>query len=563
MHDERPSAPRRSFTEEIADLDKDILRLLLRRHNVLQKLRAAKGMTKSRAPLDPKSEQELRAAWERNAARISRDPLVGRQLFSLIQELSFLPKPVPGEEERPPFGLAPARRPVNLRLPGSKACRRVRLYLALAAGSGQGLRIRHTLLNDPLIECVKAFNQAGARLTREEEEDAVLARPGLPLTLPDAVIFVGDDALNFHLLLGHYLLRPSHAKFTGDVGLKLCDLSALRRFTPDLGARLTNVVPKSDGLPVRVEASGLLPEEAAIPADLPDDAVTGLLMAAACGPHPLTFDLSAHARADALLEEALDVLRACKVEATLTGQRVRIAPGVSLPDAPRIGMDLLLAGNLLALPAFAGGRVELTGIWPDCAPARRLEQLLKDAGLTVARTAEGICAQGPDTPEAPALPDCADLLPRFAPLALALAVLPALLGRECALPALPPAPEHFDYADFTEALGLRSEHGKLLPPERGVAKSAPPRPASTPAEVLALALCAFARPRLTLADPGVITALWPQFWALYNSLPDPEAARAARAAQQAENNHDAPRRKRLRVDHYAPATGTTPDGTER
>ena len=274
MH-EKSARPRRTFTEEITDIDRNILKLLLKRHNLLQRLATHQGRP------DAKTEQQLRAAWEKNATRISRDPKVTRQLFYLLQEVHFLPKPDPDDEPRQAFGLAPLRQPVNLSMPGPKACRRTRLYLALAAGSGQPLRIDDILLNDPLTECVKVFNQAGGQLAWQED-GSVLARAGEPLPLPDKVIFLGDDSLNFHLVLGHYLGRPSHAKFTGDSKLKLSDFSALRRFAPLLGARLTNAIPKTDGLPIRLEASGMLPQELIIPADLPADAVTGLLLAAPC-----------------------------------------------------------------------------------------------------------------------------------------------------------------------------------------------------------------------------------------------------------------------------------------
>lgn len=545
------------------DIDRDILKLLLRRHNVLQKLRAAKGGSQGRsgAQTDAKTEQALRAAWESNASRISRDPQVTRRLFSLLQELHFLPRPEPGEEQRPAFGLAPVDRPVRLEMPGPRACRRVRLYLALAAGSGQALRMGDTLLNDPLIECVKAFNQAGARLAREED-GAVLARPGDPLPLPDKVIFVGNDALNFHLLLGHYLLRPSHAKFTGDTELKLADFSAVRRFLPLLGARLTSVIPKSDGLPVRLEASGMLPESVAVPSDLPDDAVTGLLAAAPCAPQALSFDLSAHARAELLLGEMLDIFRECGVRFEQNGRKLRVEPGLKMPPEPPVGMDLLLAANLLALPAFSGGSVRLTGIWPQCGPARDLVRLLEGAGLRITSGDKAVRSERPDKSAAPAHPpDTAKLPARFAPLALALAALPALRGQKNRLPVLPDEADAEESADFLRALGIELEGKTLLPPPGPARREDPPWTAPTPALALAFALCAFARPRLKLANPGVMTGLYPSFWALYNSLA-PAKALPDENNDRKEQTHDKPTRKRLRVDGYVPEPGETPGGTE-
>ena len=555
MH-EKPARPRRTFTEEITDIDGSILKLLLKRHKLLQRLADPRGRP------DAKTEQQLRAAWEKNATRVSRDPKVTRQLFALLQEVQFLPKPKPDDEPRQAFGLAPVRQPVALSMPGPKACRRVRLYLALAAGSGQALHIGDTLLNDPLTECVKAFNQAGGRLAWQED-GSVIARAGAPLPLPDKVLFAGDDSLNFHLLLGHYLGRPSHAKFTGDSRLKLGDVSALRRFAPLLGARLTNVIPRTDGLPVRLEASGMLPQEAHIPADLPADAVTGLLLAAPCWPQPITLDLSSHPQADAVLEEALDILAACRVKVTCSGRRVHILPGVEVPTAPVVGMDLALAATLLALPACAGGVARLTGLWPDCAPGRELIGLLESAGLRVERDGNAICAQMPENATMPGMPAFSSLPVRFAPLALALACLPALRGGEARLPALPPELDEAERDDFLQALNITlditQEGMRLLPPQAPVRRAATPWTAPSPAWAMAYALAAFARPRLTLANPGIMTVLYPRFWALYNALPDnapPEAPRAAPAVQS-EKEHDEPKRKRVRLSDVYTGTGGT------
>jgi 5-enolpyruvylshikimate-3-phosphate synthase len=427
--------------------------------------------------------------------------------------------------------------------------------LALAAGSGRALRVEHTLLNDPLIECIKAFNQTGAGLSWEEN-GAVLARAGEVPPLPDKALFVGNDTLNLYLLLGRYLLWPSHAKFAGDADLRLHNLAPLRRFAPSLGARLTCIVPKSDALPARLEASGLLPEEIFPPADLPADALSGLLIAAACGPKTLLFDLSAHDEADAVLEEALDVLQACKTNFFREGRRVRIEPGAYPPPAPDAGMDLTLAFPLLALPAFCGGSVRLRGSWPSCEAARQVERLLQCAGLNTERIADGISSHRPEKKRPLPAPELARLPERFLPTALALAVLPALRGQAVPLPALPE--KNPEQLDFLEALGLRLEGGMALPPAGPVPRDATPWAAPTPSAALAFALAAFARPHLKLADPGIMASLYPPFWNLYNNLPTHGSA-VSQAEKEAHDIQDAaPQRKRIRLDVPA-GTGETPD----
>jgi hypothetical protein len=71
---------------------------------------------------------------------------------------------------------------------------------------------------------------------------------------------------------------------------------------------------------------------------------------------------------------------------------------------------------------------------------------------------------------------------------------------------------------------------------------------------MAYALAAFARPRLTLANPGIMTGLYPRFWALYNALPGnassggaPQEAPQAAQAVPSEHEVDAPKRRRVRI----------------
>jgi hypothetical protein len=78
---------------------------------------------------------------------------------------------------------------------------------------------------------------------------------------------------------------------------------------------------------------------------------------------------------------------------------------------------------------------------------------------------------------------------------------------------------------------------------------------------MAYALAAFARPRLKLTNPGIMTALYPRFWALYNTLPEPKTDQAAAQGEERNDNpsekrNDMPKRKRVRLsDVYSGAAG--------
>lgn len=538
-----------SLLDAVMDLDRDILKLLARRSNLLERLRGR------RERMDAGDEKILRAAWEKAAGRMSRDARLTRQMFALLQEVEFLPRPVEGEERRPAFNLAPVRKPADLRMTAPPACRRSRLYLMLAAVAGCACRISPSLLNDPAVECVKMLNQCGTSVAWDEN-GALRAREGGGLTLADKVIFVGDDALNFHLLLGQYAGRPSRAKFTGDSTLKLADFSALRRFLPRLGARLTNVVPKSDGLPVRLECSGILPDRVEVPADLSVDAVTGLLLGAPFWERPVTFNLSTHPGFQDILTEAVAVLRDCGANISVDDALIRVTPGtLRVPAEPALDMELTLAATLLALPGAAGGEVRLAGRWPACAAARQLLTLLEQAGV---RTE---CADGEiraaRAGQSAAIPLDASALPeRFAPLALACAALPALRQREGRMPLLPSAADPVEVESFLRHVGLEvDDTGRLClsadgeQPEhaRGLQNA---WTAPSPAWAMALALTAYARPGLKLANPGVMTTLYPGFWALYNALPCPDLKRNI-----TEPVHEKPVRRRIIAGSH-PGTGS-------
>ena len=528
--DKRP-ARRPPIRESIMDLDRDLLKQLARRSNMLQRLRDAKGR------IAPQEEKELRAAWEKAAGRMSRDARLVHQLFALLQEVEFSPRPVEGEERRPAFSLSPSQKPVDVRMAAPLSCRRSRLFLILAAVSGSACRIHPSLLGDPEVECIKMLNQCGTSVAWDED-GTLRAREGGGLTLADKVIFVGDDALNFYLLLGQYVGHPSRAKFTGESNLKLADFSALRRFLPQLGARLTNAVPKSDGLPVRIECSGVLPDAVNIPAELPADAVIGLIMGAPFWQRPIAFNLAGHPQAQAILEEATFALRGCEADFSLQDTLLRVTPApLRVPLEPPLCMDLTLATPLLALPAFADGQVRLTGRWPQCEVGADLLAFLKQAGAEATPTVDGLASTRVQQAAGPL--DGSRLPLRFAPLVLACAALPALRGEKGYMPLLPQG------VDMEMAQSFLI-HLRLDPDAEGRLQALPPHAedavwtAPDPVWAMALALAAFARPGLKLANPGVMTALYPAFWNLYNALPCPDLKKTV-----TEPVHEKPVRRRI------------------
>ena len=92
--------------ETVRDIDRQILSLLLQRHNVL--VRMMRGSNR----LTPQDERFLRESWEGQASKISSDPLLTSRLFNLLQEVDFLPPPSEeNQTRRTAFNLAPQQNP--------------------------------------------------------------------------------------------------------------------------------------------------------------------------------------------------------------------------------------------------------------------------------------------------------------------------------------------------------------------------------------------------------------------------------------------------------------------
>ena len=539
-HDTGDSRARKPLREVVCEIDRDILRLLLRRNNLLERMRGDKPR------LDSAEEKNIRESWEAAVSRISRDARLSGHFFSLMQEVEFQPRPASArndadetgdnggptlqEPPRTAFNLAPPAKHVRLRMPAPLACRATRAWLMLAASTGQPLHIAPCLMNDPVVDCVKMLNQAGASLTRED--DGVSARPAAPLGAADKVIHTGDSAWNFFMLLGHYLGRPSRAKFTGDSSLKLADFSAVRHFLPALGARLVHVVPKSDGLPARLECSGILPDSIKLPPDVPAELAEGILLAAPGYERAITLDLSSHPEHRLIVARVLPILRTAGADVQSEGDKVRVNPGpLSLPAKPEAGMEPELAIFLLALPLALGGEAHLGGQWPALPAADAGWDLLKQHGLDLRYEAskEGgeVCASAAAPLKQFAKGDLPAGFPAaWAPLPLALAACAALRGDKAVLPTLPSGTDRTTVESFLSAVGLElDENSRLCKKEQYGPKTGWNAP--DPVWAMALALTACASPHQKLGNPGIMTGLYPPFWALYNTLPEPAIRRAA------------------------------------
>ena len=101
--------------------------------------------------------------------------------------------------------------------------------------------------------------------------------------------------------------------------------------------------------------------------------------------------------------------------------------------------------------------------------------------------------------------------------------------------------------EFLDLLGADHVPGKSGKPAivRVAARLKPQTGAWTapsPVWALCLALGAYLRPQIKLANPGAATELLPNFWHIYNGLPKPTWQRAPK---EEEKSNEKPRRRRI------------------
>ncbi len=508
------TAPRRfDPLAELKHMDREIIRLIAGRARLLA------GLPKSGAP---GRERDLRASWEEAAAAESRDPRFVRRLFALLQELEVNPARA---ENAPAFNLAPARGEVTVIARPPACSRQARLFLALAAGSGSRCRLTGLSLNSLVLECLKAFNQVGAQL-RWEEPDRIECPEGPALSgdggVLDKVVHVGSDPLNLYLVLFRMLTRPARLKFVGEGDMAFLDSSALRRFLPRLGARLTQAVPGREGLPLRLESSAMLPDEIRPDADLPADAVTALVLAAPFWDRPVRFDLTEVRDAGAVLSEAGAVLQACGAAVEISGLSLRVIPdALRVPEEPELETDAAVAACLAAFPAVAGGRTVLKECRLGRTGTEQLRRLL-ESRLELVEEGRDLAAR-PRTVLAPESgpADLSRLPAALVPVGLALTLIDAVRAGEGDMPLLPAGTDTAAADGFVSRAGLVRQGRRLKTAGEDADGAGTPWTAPDAFWAFALALLALERPRLKLSNPTAATAHLPWFWKLYNALPTP------------------------------------------
>ncbi|MGE4552203.1 MAG: chorismate mutase [Desulfovibrionaceae bacterium] len=522
---------------QLAELDGQILELLGKRAALLAR-EAEWRRSRGKAGNDPALEKDLFNVWTETGRRLGLDRQLLRQLFNLTG--LFVPSrartDAPGTGA---YGLAPRREPLALSLPGPRSLAATRAWVVLAAAANRDLALAPIILNDPLVDLVRALNQVGARLSWAEElvEHQSADAPGLDFE--GKVVFTGNDPFNLCVLVALALGDAGRVKLTGGPALKLLDTALFNVVLPRLGARIVPLNPRSSGLPARLEFGGEMAAEVELPAPMPPYFAAALALAAWSYPQGLHIRFTDSFEMRAALAPVVRVLNTAGVEARLEPGLCAVPHGSPhVPPGVDVPLDPVLSAYLLALPAFADGRCELTGrLDPDDPTAAFVLERLGALGLDLRRTETDVTTQALKLPEGDII---LGRVPELFPLALAF----ALRARR---PMTVQTPEDGAMDDLGEELLARLGADFSLEPgafqvRPGALSWDAPWTCPTPHFALGLALAAFVKPGLSLENPGVLTALWPQFFAIYNGLPTGKP-RPKPAVEKA----DAPAKRRVRL----------------
>lgn len=524
---------------QVAELDSQILKLLSKRASALAR-EAEWRRSQGKPGNDHAMEKDLFNLWTTTGRQLGLNRQLLRQLFNLVR--LFVPsRPQTEDSGSKAYGLAPRHEKLAIRLPGPRSLAATRAWTVLAAATNRDFSLTPVILNDPLVDLVHALNQAGAHCTRLEglvkHQSAgarALARSMDAETLPEAfithqnastpslhfdgkTISTGGDPFNLCTLLALALGGAGHVVFTGVRTLELLDISLFNAILPRLGARIVPLNPRSSGLPARLEFGGEMAAEVELPETTPPYFAAALALAAWSYPRGLRLTFTDGFPMRAALAPTVHILNTAGVQARLElGQCLvpHAAPCLPLEtDAP---LDPVLSAYLLAMPAFVGGRCELSGRLDPADPTAAFMLKHLDAlGLDVRRTDSQVSSQAiKDVPEQKII---LGQVPELFPLALAFA-----LHTRRPMTVQPSDEESFNELgeEFLTRLGadFNRESGEFqIRP--GQLTWDTPWSCPTPHFALGLALAAFVHPGLTLENPGVLTALWPQFFSIYHGLP--------------------------------------------
>ncbi|WP_028575686.1 chorismate mutase [Desulfonatronovibrio hydrogenovorans] len=524
-----------SLTDELKSIDRKIASLISKRSRLMGRV-AKLRQQNSKSLADAALEKELWILWKEELKK-SNQSLV-RQLYTLVNSLGYSMAEKASSDK--PFCLYPPNAPVSLDIPGPSSISRSLYTAFLCLQTKKQVELAGFIINDNIIELIKMANQCGAGLTWQDS--TLASQGGHDLDMDNQSLFINHSLQNFYLFLCLALGQANRLKFNSSSMLKTVDLKRIQHLLPQLGARLSSIEPQSYSLPARLETSGQLPREIHIPAEVDPLFVACLTLAAPSYEHGLA--ISYPGLGHPVFSHVLSILEQTGINLSKKDQQVVVHPGQPDPDKATIFLDPFLSGFVLAMAHLSRGKVSLSGVWPAKDPVARLVQgFLKQCGADLKVEAEKITAVH-GTRKADCMFDLTDT-PEAAPLALPLALC-CSSGEDMEFLMVPDTDHYHAALDFLTHAGYDfSTHsrGIRVGSHRKISEKNDPWISPDPYWILGYCLLSFKHKGICLANPGLITALWPGFWKIFTNL---SGKLGEKKPSQGDLN-DKPSRRRIRI----------------
>lgn len=521
-------SPKQADLLEVCDIDRGIIKLIAKRAKVIERMIQYKS-------LDAATEKAIRTSWEQNTNKYCPDPKIARELFLLIQSV----KAVDETDYDHAYNLAPLPKPVQVNLQAPASSRLARFYMMTAAASGQKTCMKNVALTDSLIHTIKSLNVLGGDLWFENN-GTVFSRESKGLQRgSDKIIHVGSDEQSLWLCLALSLGLPYHLKITGENELCKINFAPVAKFLAEFNARLVQVIPASAGLPIRIEASGMINDTIKIPAELPMDFVFALILASPFWESPVRFDMTEYyaalqedpAKRDAWninLEDIMDCISVCNLPVAMDRDSIstKSQPDmhVHIPEEIILASDAEICTSFFLLPALTSGTVTLKGHWTLKGQQKHLAELMDFAGLEFTVDGDTATAKGSSgNARKTDIPPCNEATKTL------LTLWAKINGQDIALSD--ELKENAVCENFLALLGYTPDL------ERGEDLYAPFM-APTAQWAVAYALGAYLHPRVKLVNPNILNDYYPFFWRMYNTLPTP-------SIDKAERKDDTPKPRRI------------------
>ncbi len=534
---------RYSTETQLQEVETRLVELIVKRTQLLRE-RVAQGNERKQLKIDPKREKRLWQIWQRTAENNKLKEKVLRSVFHLLNGVAY--DRVREKDGGNEFILTPMRTPVDIYISGPRDTEQSRGLLTLAAVQEMGVQLDRPVFNDLLFEYAKALNQAQAEITWDKEHVYKKSQPGL--NFDDKTIYAGQDPFNLYLLLFLAVSKPGICKFAGESQLKLLELRPLFKIVNQMGARIIPLVPGTESLPFRLEASGQLPEEISLDKSVDRQLVKALILCISSMDKKITLRWSG---SDPYLEKIFSFLHSWGCQIEIKDDHVffgSFRPQEKVLQKPGTDLDPYLSGYLLSCPKITGGEVTLLGKFPEGTfEGRQVTTALQDWGLLLEFEGEQVRSRYNKTVQNEFSLKEKDAGILF-PLIFALAVSHF---EETAIFYQPS--EDLDYAlDILKKLGCSFSYDQQVLrigslPVGG--KDPITLRSPSPWWCMAIALISLKRPNIVLKNPGELSRLWPHFWSLFKGLPRPQDRNLTREHVQSsqEKGNEKERHRRIVV----------------